>query len=127
MDNISSAAELKLAIREKQMQQQIKGQLLKEELFITFESLKPASLLKSTLAEVTSSPYLIDNMLGAITGIISGYITKKMSVGTSHNLFRNILGTVLQFNVSNIVAQHPEVIKTLGTFIIDKLFRRNEH
>ena len=90
MENISCAAELKLAISEKQFELEVQGQLLKEEFFIAYESLKPVSLIKSTLTEITSSPYLIDNMLGAVMGMLSGYVSKKIAVGTSHNLFRKI-------------------------------------
>ena len=37
-----------------------------EKFFVAYESLKPISLIKNTLAEITSSPYLIENMLGAV-------------------------------------------------------------
>ena len=126
MENISCAAELKLAISEKQFELEVQGQLLKEEFFIAYESLKPVSLIKSTLTEITSSPYLIDNMLGAVMGMLSGYVSKKIAVGTSHNLFRKIMGIVLQFGVTNLVAQHPEVLKNFGQMIIEKIFHKNE-
>ena len=126
MENISSAAELKLAISEKQFELNVQGQLLKEEFFIAYESLKPLSVIKTTLAEITSSPYLIDNMLGAIVGMVSGYVSKKIAVGTSHNLFRKIMGTLLQFGVTNLVAQHPEMLKNYGQLIIEKIFHKNE-
>jgi len=126
MENIRCAAELKLAIREKQFEQEIQGKLLKEQFFGTFESLKPINMIKNTLSEITSSPYLIDNMLGAITGLVSGFISKKIAVGTSHNLFRKIMGSFLQFGVTNLVAQHPETVKTIGQFIIEKIFHKKE-
>ena len=126
MENISCAAELKLAISEKQFELEVQGQLLKEEFFNVYESLKPVSLIKSTLAEITSSPYLIDNMLGAVMGMLSGYVSKKIAVGTSHNLFRKIMGIVLQFGVTNLVAQHPEQLKNFGQMIIEKIFHKND-
>jgi hypothetical protein len=126
MENIRCAAELKLAIREKQFEHEIQGKLLKEQFFVTFESMKPINMIKNTLSEITSSPYLIDNMLGAITGLVSGFISKKIAVGTSHNLFRKIMGSFLQFGVTNLVAQHPETVKTIGQFIIEKIFHKKE-
>jgi hypothetical protein len=126
MENINSAAELKLAIQAKQFEHAIQGQLLKEELSIAFESLKPISLIKNTLSEITSSPYLIENMLGAIGGLVSGYVSKKIAVGTSHNVFRKVLGSVLQFSVTNLVAQHPEILKNFGQMIIEKIFHKTE-
>ena len=126
MENITCAAELKIAIQELEFQHSLQGKLLQEDFFIAYENLKPANLIKNTLSEITSSPYLIDNMMGAVTGLISGYVSKKIAVGTSHNLFRKIMGSVLQFGVTNIVAQNPDALKTLGNFVIQHLFKKNE-
>jgi len=124
METINSAAELKLAIQTKHFQHAIQGQMLKAELFITFESLKPINIIKNSLYEITSSPYLLDNMVGAIAGLVSGYVSKKIAVGTSPNLFRKIMGSLLQFGVTNLVAQHPEALKSFGQMIIEKIFQK---
>jgi len=124
METINSAAELKLAIQTKHFQHAIQGQMLKTELFITFESLKPINIIKNSLYEITSSPYLLDNMVGAIAGLVSGYVSKKIAVGTSPNLFRKIMGSLLQFGVTNLVAQHPEALKSFGQMIIEKIFHK---
>lgn len=124
MENINSAAELKLAIQAKQFEHAIQGELLKDQLMLTFDSLKPISLIKNTLNELTSSPYLIENMVSAITGLATGYVSKKIAVGSSHNVFRKIMGSVLQFSITNLIAQHPEVLKNLGQTIIEKIFHK---
>jgi len=62
-----------------------------------------------------------------VTGLISGYVSKKIAVGASHSLFRKIIGSVLQFGVTNLVAQNPEVLKTAGNFIIQQLFHKSEN
>ena len=126
MENITCAADLKLAIQNLEFEREVQGQLLRDHFFITFESLKPVNLIKNTLHEITSSPYLIDNMLGAIMGIVSGYISRKIAVGTSHSMFRKIMGSVLQFGVTNFVAQHPDLLKTIGNFVMNKFQHKNE-
>jgi hypothetical protein len=126
MENITCAAELKLAIREKQFQQKIQYELLKEELYITYESLKSVSWMKSKLEEITSSSYLIDNMFGGITGLLSGYLSKKIAVGTSHNVFRKVIGSVLQFGITNFVTQHPEILRNLGQLMIEKIIHKTK-
>lgn len=126
MENISCAAELKIAIQKLEFQHSLQGKMLQEDFFIAYDSLKPANLIKNTLSEITSSPYLIDNMLAAVTGMISGYVSKKIAVGASHSLFRKIMGSVLQFGVTNLVAQNPDALKTIGNWIIQQLFHRNE-
>jgi len=124
--NITCAAELKLAILETRFEQTVQGELLKEELLNTFESLKPVSIIKNTLSEITSSPYLVENMFGAVTGLIGGYISKKIAIGGSQNVFRKILGSVVQFGVTNLVAQHPEALKNVGQIVLQKIFHKHE-
>jgi len=126
MENITCAAELKLAIIETQFEHAIQGELLKEQLLATFESLKPVNIIKGTLSEITSSPYLVENMLSAVVGLVGGFVSKKIAVGTSHNIFRKIMGTALQFGVTNLVAQHPEALKNVGQLIIEKIFHKKE-
>ena len=126
MEKITCAAELKIAIQNLKFEQEIQGQLLKEHFFLTFDSLKPANLIKNALQDITSSPYLLDNMLGSVMGMFSGYLSKKIAVGTSHNLFRKMAGSLLQFGVTNLVAQHSDILKSVGIFIIDRIHNRKE-
>ena len=126
MEKITCAAELKIAIQNLEFEQEIQGQLLKEHFFLTFDSLKPANLIKNALQDITSSPYLLDNMLGSVMGMFSGYLSKKIAVGTSHNLFRKMAGSLLQFGVTNLVAQHSDILKSVGNFIIDRIHNRKE-
>jgi len=48
--------------------------------------LKPVNLLKSTLKDITSSPYLIDNILGTTIDLATGYLSKKLVVRASGNI-----------------------------------------
>jgi hypothetical protein len=124
MENITSAVELKNAIQLLEADQAVKGKLLKEQFYITYESLKPVNLVKNALHDISSSPYLVDNILSTSMGIASGFLTNKIFVGRSGNIIRNLLGTILQFGVTNVVAQHPAVVKSLGELIMQFLIRR---
>ena len=124
MQKISSAAELKNAIQLLEVEQEEKGQLLKEQLLISFESLKPANLIKSTVDDIASSPYLMDNILGAATGLFTGFISKKIFIGASGSKVRKLIGNVLQFGITNFVALHPGAIKTIGWSFIQRIIRK---
>lgn len=126
MENITSTIELKKAIQLLEIEQAFKGQLLKEQFFLTYESLKPLNLLKNTLKDAASSPWLIENLIGAALSLSSGYISKKVVVGASGGLIRKIIGSVLQFGVTNVVAQNQNTIKTLGQFLFKQVFHRKE-
>jgi hypothetical protein len=126
MQNITSAAKLRTAIQLLEVEQAINGQLLKEQFFITYESLKPINLLKRTLSYVVSSPFLIDNILGTAVGLASGYLSKKIVVGGSVSIVRKLLGSFLQLGVTNFVAKHPEAIKSVGQLIFHRIFDKKK-
>ena len=126
MQEITSTAALQDAIQLLESEQAVKRQLLKEQFYITFESLKPLSLLKSAVKDLSSSPYLLDNISGTAIGVASGYLSKKIFIGTSGNLIRKLLGSILQFGVTNIVAQHSDTIKSIGQAIFQHFLSKKE-
>jgi hypothetical protein len=126
MQEITSTTGLKEAIQLLESEQAVKKQLLKEQFYITYESLKPLSLLKSAINDLSSSPYLIDNLSGTAIGLVSGYLSKKIFVGASGNLIRKLLGSILQFGVANVVAQHSETIKSIGQAIFHHFLHKDE-
>jgi len=126
MENITSATALKNAIQLLEIQHNIDGQLLKEQFLITYESLKPVNILKSTFHEVVSSPHLIDDVLGTAAGLVTGFVSKKIVIARSGNLIRKLIGSALQLGVITIVSQHPETIKSIGHFIFQRILRKKE-
>lgn len=126
MQNITSAAELKDAIQLLEAEQSIKGQLLREQLFLTYEGLKPINLLKNALKEISSTPYLIDNISGTAMGLLGGFLSKKIFVGASGNLIRKLFGSVLQIGVTNLVTQNSEIIKSVGQALIQHFFQKKK-
>lgn len=126
MQNINSAAQMKIAIQQVELKHAIQGQLLKDDFFDAFESLKPSNIIKNALSDIATSPYLIDNMLGTTMAMLTGYLSKKIAVGSSDSPFRKVMGAILQFGVTNIVAQHPEMFKTVGQFIMKLIIHKDE-
>ena len=126
MQNISSSAELKNAILLLEVEQTSKRELLKAQLNITYESLRPVNIIRKTLSDIALSQDLTDNILGTASGLASGYLSKKIFIGTSGNLFRKLLGSVLQFGITTVVSQHPDVIKSLGKLILQYFLRKRE-
>ena len=82
--------------------------ILKEQFEVTYDSLKPINLIKSAFHEMTTSSELKGNLLNNIIGISTGYLTKKVLVGSTHNPFKRILGTVLQFAITNLVTKNKD-------------------
>jgi hypothetical protein len=126
MQNISTSAELRDAIQLLEVEQAIKGQVLKQQFRLTYESLKPANLIMNALKDITTSPNLIENIIGNVLGLASGYVSKKVFVGTSGNLFRKLLGSVMQFGVTNLVSNHPDGVKSFMQLIMSKLLSKKK-
>ena len=126
MHEIISATGLKNAIQILESEQAEKGQQLKEQFLITYESFKPVNLLKSTLNDVNSSPYLIDNILSTAMSLTTGFISRKIFIGASGNKFRKLVGHILQFGVTNFVARHHDTISSLGHTAVKFFLRKKQ-
>jgi hypothetical protein len=124
MEIRSSQAALKNEIQLLEVEQAFQERLLKEQLYLTYESLKPVNLLRSSLSQVVSSPYLIDSILGTAVGLTTGYLSKILVVGASGNLIRKLFGFITQLGVTNTVAHHPEAIRSIGQSIYQYLIRK---
>lgn len=86
--------------------------LLKEQWQTTYESLKPVNLIKSTFRDVASSPEIKSHLVGNLIGLGTGYLSKKIMFGGTHNPIKKIIGTILQFAVSNFVGNKIETATT---------------
>jgi len=126
MRAITTSAELKNAILILEFEKELKRRLLEEQLLLLFESLKPVNMMKNVLSEVASSTYIIDNLIGSTVGLATGFITRKITVGTSGNVIKKILGSLLQFGVTNIVAHQGDTIKTIGKSIFQHFAHKKE-
>jgi len=116
MEKITTTSELKKAIELLEEKQEMAGQLVKDEF---------RGLLTSATKHIATSPYLIENIINTGVGFATGYLSKKLVVGKSTGIIRNVLGSILQFGVTNAVAQHPSAIRTASQ-IISQLFSRKK-
>jgi hypothetical protein len=126
MRSDNSILDLKNAILQLEAEKEIKGKALKEQLSLVYESFKPVNLITGTLNDIAKSPFLIDNMIGTGIGLASGFLTKRVFVGSSGSLIRKFLGSILQFGVTNVVAQHSDNIKSVGQLLFQKLIHKKE-
>lgn len=121
MQKISSPTELKEIVRILELEQELKGEQLKQQLHLTYESLKPVNLLKSNLSEISASPVLVNNIVTASINLITGYLCKKIVVGDSDNVNRKILANIIRVIVAKNLAQNPETVKSIGRFIMQNI------
>jgi hypothetical protein len=126
MQKITSVAGLKSAIQVLEVEQEIKGQLLREQVYLTYESLKPANLIRSTLKNLFSSQNLMKDISGSALGEAGGFLLKKLFVGTSANKLRKIIGAVMQYGLTNVISRNSEQIIKFGLTLFQHFFRKKE-
>lgn len=84
--------------------------LLKQHFDYTIDSLNPVTILKeklgdavSTVGETVTSDSFKSKALKLGVGLASGFLTKKLIVGSSGGIFKKLLGMAVQAAVSGIV------------------------
>ena len=124
MQKINSETDLRAAILQLESKQTEEEKLLKEQFLLTYNSIKPINLIKSTLKEAVNSKDLKDNLINASVGMTVGYISKALFEGVTKSPLKKILGTVLMFGIKNIVAKNPKAVKSIGQFIFQRILRK---
>ena len=122
MQNLTTVAGLRDAIRLLEVEQASKGQQLKEQLSVVYESLMPVNILRNTLNKFFGKSDMIDDLSGSAMGAARGLLVKKIFIGKSGNAFKKLMGSLLQIGISNIVNQNSDLIKSVGHVIIQYIF-----
>ena len=78
-------------------------------------------MLKSTLRDITSEPGLGNSIINTLIGLGTGIITKKIVVGTSHNVFKKLMGVAVELGVAGVVLKKGEEIKSVIGSALKKL------
>ena len=103
--------------------QSIELKALKDQFHVTYESLKPLNLIKSAFNEATTSPDIKNNLLNNAIGMTTGYLSKKVLVGSTHNPLKNVFGTLLQFAIGNVVSKHSGGLVATGGSMLLKFLK----
>jgi hypothetical protein len=113
MKKINHTSTLKEAIELLKRKQEHELIELKDQYFYTYESLKPANLIKTAIGHLAHSSEFKANVLSNVVGLATGYLSKKVLIGSTHSPVKRILGTLLQFVITTAVSKRTE--KTIET------------
>jgi hypothetical protein len=123
MQTITSTADLKKAIQSLEAEHTVKGKQLKVSFYAAYETFSPANLLKSTLNSFTSSPNMIDNVLGTTLGLAAGFASNLLFKGLAGPGLRRVISPVLQSGVTSFVAKNTGSLRSLGEMTLLRIFR----
>lgn len=126
MQKTDLSAGLRESILVLEKRQAAEGKILKDHFLQAYESMKPINLIKNTFKEVTESNDLKDNIISTSVGLATGFVSKKLFVGKSHNPIKRLLGSVLMYGITNIVSKNTETIKAIGKGLFDVVIKKND-
>jgi len=123
MQTIYSTADLKNAIQLLEAEHAANGKQLKAQLYATYESFKPVNLIRSALRDITSSPHMIDNIVGTTVGLAAGLVSNVVFKGLAGPGIRRVISPVLQSGVTSFVAKHTGSLRSVGAMALLRIFR----
>jgi hypothetical protein len=117
---------LKEAIKALEIKQAEEGLLLKEQLLITYENLKPINILRNVVKDFYSSDNYKQDFIEIVAGMTSGFVTKKLVVGNSKNPLLKLLGLAIQFGMTTLISKKYGAIKDSIFSFINRFLEKNE-
>jgi hypothetical protein len=126
MEKQNAVTKLKESIRVLEIRQAEEGQQFNAQLRITYESLKPINLIKNSIKDLADSFEMKNSLFETIFTIVSGYFAQRMIASPKSNIFKKLLGVLMQFGFSNIVLKNIETIRFFISDLIDKIINPNE-
>ena len=99
---------------------------LKNQFNVAYESVKPINLIKNLFHEVTASPEIKTDLVSNVIGLGTGFISKKILLGSLHNPVTKVLGTLFEFAVANIVSKNSDGIKTIGGNLLRHFLKKKQ-
>ena len=112
--NIIDQLSLSQAIAVLEIRQREEKFLIKEEATEFVDSLKPVNLLRSVVRSVRDSPETKDDIIHGVVGLGTGFLAKKVLLGSLQGPLKKILGFVMQSAITSATVKYPEVIKNKG-------------
>jgi len=97
--------DLDIAIARLQLEKIEKFEELKNQLAITYDSVKPINIIKETLEDFRHTPDIRSNFIQSAVSIAGGYLSKKIVMGKSNSIFKKIIGYVLQYGLTNFISK----------------------
>lgn len=126
MEKQYTVESLREEIHALEVKQANEGKLVKEQLLITYENLKPINILKSIVKDLYSSDNYTQDFMEIVAGMTTGFVTKKLIIGKSKNPLLKLAGLALQFGMTTFVSKKYNVIKDSVVRFLSRFVKEKE-
>lgn len=106
MQSISTGQELKNrieALEQKAREQELR---LKKNFNRAYDSIKPQNLIRNVFSDAIDEPDIRHNLVNTTVGLISGFISRKIIVGSTAGIFRKLAGTAIQYGITKYISNN---------------------
>ena len=117
----SAVEQLRESINLLEVRQKEQGVELKNQFSVSYESLKPINLLRSSIRDLSNSTELKNHLAESILSILSGYLAQRVIIRSSKNPFRRIMGAFIQMGTTSLMAKNIDFLKDLLLIQIDRV------
>jgi hypothetical protein len=122
MEKITSSKDIQAAIFSLQQKKDQQRVAIENEIDGIHQSLGAANILKSALHNIIGADGLKTKAVSSALGLGSGLVAQKIVAGESKNIFRNLLGTIVQIAVTGLVAKNSGKLASKSPEIGKKVF-----
>ena len=118
MQKIKTVEALRVAIIKLETRQVAEEKLLRDQFFVTYESLKPVNVIRAAINEFLTLSDLKEPLIETTAGIITGYLSRVLITRNSKNPLLWISGIIAQYGITNLVSKNStKIVKVALRFI----------
>jgi hypothetical protein len=111
---------LNLKISELENKQKETLYLLKEDLNDIVQKLSPIEIIKNVFENDPENERLGQTLIHNVIGITTGFISKKLMIGSTKNPMKRMLGSMIEFTIAKFVSNHSDRIQALGQVLLKR-------
>ena len=119
--NIATAAELEKAVEQLHERANQEKDLLRNHFSEIIDSFKPVNLLRSTVKNISGGSAIATAAMGTTVAIGAGVFLKKIIAGKSPNMFKRLLGTLVELAVARSITKNQDAIAVKGIRLLKKI------
>ena len=121
MEKITTTNSLKEAITKLERQRSFQEHRLEENWEFLTESIRPVNIIKRTIHDILPDEHSKNSLLGSAIGLGTGFITKKLFVGKAPGFVKSLVGNIIQWGITALVAKNSNKLKLGGQTLIRKI------
>ena len=119
--NITTAAELEKAVEQLHQRANQEKDLLRNHFSEIIDSFNPVNLLRSTVKNISGGSAIATAAMGTTVAIGAGVFLKKIIAGKSPNMFKRLLGTLVELAVARSITKNQDAIAVKGIRLLKKI------